>query len=159
MGLGLGTFEHSGDGFGFGGHWAQWGWVWGTLGTMGMGLGVTEDSGDHWAWRGWVWGRLGTLGVVALPRPTFVGEVGAEQVGLSLLGQGKDVDGRRVGAGATKTLHLLVALRRVQRQVEICRGGAVVWMWRERNTEMWHVGTWGGVRGGDWGSFLALMVP
>ena len=48
MGLGLGVIGHSGDGFGVGGHWAQWGWVWGSLGTvgMGLGLGIFEHSGD-----------------------------------------------------------------------------------------------------------------
>lgn len=51
---------------------------------------------------------------------TFLGEVGAEQVVLGILGQGLDVDGSRVGDGATKPLHLLVPLRRVQGEVEIC---------------------------------------
>lgn len=59
-----------------------------------------------------------------LPCPglTFLREIGAEQVALSLLGQGLDVYGSRVCDGASKALHLLVALRRVQSEVEICEG-------------------------------------
>lgn len=57
---------------------------------------------------------------IACPGLTFLREVGAEQVVLGILGQGLDVDGSSVSDGATKPLHLLVPLRCVQGEVEIC---------------------------------------
>ena len=127
MGWSWGIFGHSEGGFG--GSLGTAGMFWGDLGHRGMG--------DLWAQRGQVggplgttgtgWGPLGTVQMVALPRPTFIREVGADQVGLGLFGQGQDVDGRRVGDGATETLHLLEALSRVQSQVEICRGKERPW--------------------------------
>ena len=61
-------------------------------------------------------------GPITLPRLTVLGEIGAEQVVLGVLGQGLDVDGSRVGDRAAKALHLLVPLRRVQGEMEICGG-------------------------------------